>query len=167
MRRFLIVLAVALTVFSSCSRYKDIAVEGVDISGVDAFLHISDVSYKRINNPEEVVKVGEEYEFRIIKLDQEAKKVQIGLKQNFDDPKIAAIKSLKFSEIYEGEVTKLLPFGAIIDLDNGASGLLHISDATEKTDQRIYEIVKVGDRVKVGVKYVSDDNTKVSFVLYR
>lgn len=139
----------------------------VDLNGVDAFLHISDISYRRIKSPEEVVCVGQEYEFRIIKLDQASKKVQVGLKQNQEDPKIAAIKSLKFSEIYTGEVVKLLPFGAIINLDNGASGLLHISDATEKTDQRIYEIVKVGDSVKVGVKDISDDNTRVSFVLYR
>lgn len=139
----------------------------VDISGVDAFLHISDISYRRIKSPEEVISVGMEYEFRIIKLDQSSKKVQVGLKQNQEDPKIAAIKSLKFSEIYDGEVVKLLPFGAIINLENGANGLLHISDATEKTDQRIYEIVKVGDKVKVGVKDISDDNTKVSFVLYK
>lgn len=139
----------------------------VDIAGVDAFIHISDISYKRINNPEEVIKLNEEYEFRIIKLDKDNKKVQVGLKQNNEDPKISAIKSLKFSEIYEGKVTKILAFGAIIELENGASGLLHISDATDNHDKRIYEIVKLDDVVKVGVKSISDDNTKVSFVLYK
>lgn len=139
----------------------------VDVGGVDAFLHISDISYKRINSPADVISEGSEYEFRIIKLDQENKKVQLGLKQNHDDPKVAAIKSLKFSDIYEGEVTKILPFGAIIELENGASGLLHVSDATETGDKRIYEIVKLGDKVKVGVKSISDDNTKVNFVLYK
>lgn len=139
----------------------------VDVAGVDAFIHISDISYRRLNSPEDVIKVNEEYEFRIIKLDKENKKVQVGLKQNYDDPKIAAIKSLKYSEIYEGEVTKILPFGAIIELENGANGLLHVSDATEKNDKRIYEIVKLNDKVKVGVKSISDDNTKVSFILYK
>lgn len=139
----------------------------VDLSGVDAFIHISDISYRRINLPEDVIKVGDTYEFRITKLDKENKKVQVGLKQNQEDPKIAAIKSLKFSEVYEGEVSKILPFGAIIELENGASGLLHVSDATEKNDRRIYEIVKLGQKVKVGVKSISDDNTKVNFVLYR
>lgn len=139
----------------------------VDVSGVDAFIHISDISYKRINTPLDVIKEGETYEFRITKLDKDNKKVQVGLKQNQEDPKISAIKSLKFSEIYEGEVSKLLTFGAIIELDNGASGLLHISDATEKNDKRIYEIVKLGEKVKVGVKSISDDNTKVSFILYK
>lgn len=136
----------------------------VDINGIDAFIHISDISYKRLNSPEEVLSVGKEYEFRIIKLDKENNKVSVGLKQNTQDPKVKAIKELKFSEVYEGTVTKLLPFGAIIELDNGASGLLHINDATDKNDKRIYEIVKQSDRVVVGVKSISDDN-KVSFRL--
>ncbi|MBQ9785996.1 MAG: S1 RNA-binding domain-containing protein, partial [Clostridia bacterium] len=138
----------------------------VDVAGVDAFVHISDLSYRRIKSPSDVVSEGQEYEFRITKLDKEANKVQLGLKQNQEDPKISAIKSLKFSEIYEGVVTKILPFGAIIELENGASGLLHISDATDNNDRRIYEIVKLDEKVKVGVKSISDDNTKVSFVLY-
>lgn len=139
----------------------------VDVNGIDAFLHISDMSYKRINKPDEVIKLGETYEFRIIKLDKDNKKVSVGLKQNNQDPRIAAIKELKFSEVYDGEVVKILPFGAIIQLEISAvQGLLHISDATEKTDRRIYEIVKLGDKVKVGVKSISEDNTKVSFRLF-
>lgn len=138
----------------------------VDINGVDAFLHISDISYKRISKPEDAIELNKEYEFRIIKLDKDAKKVSVGLKQNNEDPRITAIKNLKQSEIYEGEVIKLLPFGAIVRLDNGAEGLLHISDATQKNDKRIYEIVKVGDKIKVGVKSISDNNTKVSFCMY-
>ena len=138
----------------------------VDINGIDAFLHISDMSYKRISNPEEVIKLGETYEFRIIKLDKDNKKVSVGLKQNNPDPRIAAIKELKFSEIYDGKVVKILPFGTIIQLENGIQGLLHVSDATEKNDKRIYEIVKLGDNVKVGVKSISDNNTKVNFRLF-
>ncbi len=138
----------------------------VDINGVDAFLHISDISYKRITKPEEVIELNKEYEFRIIKLDKDNKKVSVGLKQNNEDPKITAIKNLKFSEIYDGEVIKILPFGAIIRLDNGAEGLLHISDATSLNGKRIYEIVKLGEKVKVGVKSISDNNTKVNFCMY-
>ena len=98
-----------------------------------------------------------------IKLDKETKKISLGLKQNQDDPRISAIKNLKFSEVYEGVVTKILAFGAIVELENGVSGLLHVSDATEKNDKRIYEIVKLGDKISVGVKSISEDNTKVSF----
>ncbi len=138
----------------------------VDVNGIDAFLHISDISYKRISRPEEVVELNKEYEFRITKLDKATNKVSVGLKQNNEDPKITAIKNLKFSEIYDGEVVKILPFGAIIRLDNGAEGLLHVSDATQKNDKRIYEIVKLNDKVKVGVKSISDNNNKVNFCMY-
>lgn len=138
----------------------------VDINGVDAFLHISDISYKRISKPEDVIELNKEYEFRITKLDKDNKKVSVGLKQNNEDPRITAIKNLKFSEVYNGEVIKILPFGAIIRLDNGAEGLLHVSDATQKNDKRIYEIVKLGDKIKVGVKSISEDNTKVNFCMY-
>ena len=137
----------------------------VDVAGVSAFVHISDLSYRRINKPEDVIKLDETYEFRIIKLDKDNNKVQLGLKQNGDDPRIKAVKELRFSEVYEGVVTKLLPFGAIVELESGVSGLLHVMDATEKNDKRIYEIVKLGDKVKVGVKSISDDNQKVSFRL--
>lgn len=138
----------------------------VDVNGVDAFIHISDVSYRRISKVEEVLELNKEYEFRITKLDKDNKKVSVGLKQNNEDPRITAIKNLKFSEIYEGEVIKILPFGAIVKLENGVDGLLHISDATQKNDKRIYEIVKLGDKVQVGVKSISDDNTKVNFCMY-
>ncbi len=138
----------------------------IDINGVDAFLHISDIAHKRITSPDEVIELNQIYEFRIIKLDKDNKKVQVGLKQNQEDPKISAVKALKFSEVYNGSVIKILPFGAIIELENGATGLLHISDATTHNDKRIYELVKLGDSVKVGVKSISEDNTKVNFVLY-
>ena len=136
----------------------------VDLSGVDAFIHISDISYDRIKSPDQVLKVGDNYEFRIIKLDKDNQKVSVGLKQNSVDPRIKALNELKLSEVYDGTITKILPFGAIVELDNGLSGLLHISDATDKNDKRIYEIVKLNDKVIVGVKSISQDN-KVSFRL--
>jgi len=138
----------------------------VDLNGVNALLHISDISYKKINNPSEVVEIGKEYEFRIIKLDKENNKISVGLKQNNEDPRITAIKNLKSSEIYKGKVTKLLPFGAIIELENGVTGLLHISDATNDNSKKIYELVHLDDEVKVGVKYINDNNTKVSFRMF-
>jgi len=84
----------------------------IDLSGVDAFIHISDISYKRINNPEEVLEINKEYEFRIVKLDKENNKISVGLKQNNEDPRITLIKNLKSSEIYNGKVIKILQFGA-------------------------------------------------------
>lgn len=137
----------------------------VDVGGVDCFVHISDLSFSRISSPSEVIKEGEELSFKVIEVDRENKKVKLGLKQILPDPIIQKIEDLQIGETYEGEVKKLLAFGAIIKLDNGVSGLLHISNATERHDANIYEFVKLGQRVKVKVLSKDVENKKVSFGL--
>lgn len=137
----------------------------VNVGGVDCLLHISDISYDRINSADEVLKVGEKRQFRVIKLDKENKKVSLGLKQLHDNPKLQRLKALKVGEEYSGEVIKILPFGAIVRLENGAEGLLHISDATNLSDKRIYEIVKLGEKLTVKVKAVDLENQKCNFSL--
>jgi len=137
----------------------------VDVDGVSCFCHISNLSYRHIENIEDFIKVGEVKQFKIIELDRENKKVALGLKQLEVSPKEIAVKALKLYEVYKGKVTKLLPFGALITLENGAVGLLHISNATEKTDKNIYEIVKLDDTVYVQVINIDEENLKVSFKL--
>ena len=137
----------------------------VDIDGVDAFVHISNLAYKRIENPSEVLTEGETYQFKVIELDRESKKVALSKKALEVDPKIQAIKDLKIGEVYEGTVVKILAFGAIIRLDSGVSGLLHISNATTSNTQQIYEVVKLDQRVKVEVLSVDEESGKVSFKL--
>lgn len=139
----------------------------VDVDGVDCFAHISNLSYERISSPSEILKEGDKLKFKVIELDRENKKVALGLKQLQKSPKEIAMEELSEGEIYEGEVIKLLAFGAIIKLSNGATGLLHISNATEKNDKNIYEIVKVGDKVKVQVIQIDQENQKVSFKLVK
>ena len=139
----------------------------VDVDGVDCFAHISNLSYNHISSPSEVVSVGEELSFKVIELDRENKKVALGLKQLQKSPKEIAMESLQEGEIYDGEVSKILAFGAIVKLENGATGLLHISNATEKNDKNIYEIVKLGDKIKVQVIQIDRDNQKISFKLVR
>ena len=137
----------------------------VDVDGVRCFCHISNLSYNRIEKIEDFIKVGEVRQFKIIDLDRASKKVALGLKQLEVSPRETAIKSLKLYEVYKGTVTKLLPFGALVTLENGAVGLLHISNATEKTDKNIYEIVKLDDTVYVQVINIDEENMKVSFKL--
>ena len=137
----------------------------INVGGIDCLLHISDISYDKIQSVDQVLKVRETRQFRVIKIDKENKKVSLGLKQLYDNPKIQAIKNLVVGEMYSGEVIKLLQFGAIIKLENGAEGLLHIQDATTKNDARIYQIVKVGQKVNVFVKSVDLEKNKCSFSL--
>lgn len=137
----------------------------VDVGGVDCFVHISDLSFSRISSPSDVISEGQELNFKVIEVDRENKKVKLGLKQILPDPIIEKIENLTVGETYEGEVTKLLAFGAIIKLDSGVSGLLHISNATDRHDANIYEFVKLGQRVSVKVLSKDVENKKVSFGL--
>ncbi len=137
----------------------------IEVDGIDCFLHISNVSYNRISNPSEVIKEGEEYTFKVIELDRENKKVALSLKALQESPKVLAIKSLQVGQSYSGEVVKILKFGAIIKLENGASGLLHISNATEDKQKQIYEIVKLDEKVDVIVLDKDEAEERVSFAL--
>ena len=137
----------------------------VSVEGFDCFVHISNIAYEKIDKIEDVLKVGQEYQFRVIKIDKENKKVELSRKALLEDPKITRIKELVVGSIYDGEVIKLLQFGAIVKLGNGATGLLHISNCTENKTKKIYELVKVGDKVKVEVLSKNEEEQKVSFKL--
>lgn len=137
----------------------------VSVDGFDCFLHISNISYERLNKVEDALQIGQECQFRVIKVDRENKKVELSLKALLEDPKQTRIKELSVGEVYDGEVVKLLQFGAIVKLENGASGLLHISNCTEDRTKKIYELVKTGDCIKVEVISKDEEQMKVSFKL--
>lgn len=138
----------------------------IDVDGVSCFIHISDVSYNRINNINDYLKVGETYNFRVIKIDKDNKKVSLGIKQLMENPKVAILKKMQIGEKYMGTVVKILAFGAIIKLDdNNIEGLLHISDATDHNDKRIYQVVKLGQKIEVEIKSIDTEKDRVRFKL--
>lgn len=137
----------------------------VSVEGFDCFLHISNISYDKLEKVEDALHVGEEKMFKVIKVDRENKKVELSLKALLEDPKTTRIKELLVGSVYDGEVVKLLQFGAIVRVENGATGLLHISNCTENRQRKIYELVKVGDKVRVEVVSKDEENQKVSFKL--
>lgn len=137
----------------------------VSVEGFDCFLHISQVAHERLEKVEDALKIGDEKQFRVIKLDRENKKVELSLKALLEDPKVSKVKALNLGDVLEGEIVKLLQFGAIVKVANGATGLLHISNCTEDRTKKIYEIVKVGDIVKVEVLSKDETEGKVSFSL--
>ena len=137
----------------------------VDVDGVDCFLHISQVSYDKIENVAEVLSEGETYKFKVIKLDRENKKVELSYKALLEDPKITRVKELSIGDRMTAKVVKLLRFGAIVKAPNGATGLLHIQNCTENRTKTIYELVKVDDEVEVEVIDKNEEEGKVSFKL--
>ena len=139
----------------------------IDVGGIDCFIHISNLAYSHVNNVEEVLKEGEEYNFKVIEVDRENKKVALSFKALQQSPRFIAIKELHEGAIYKGVVIKILQFGAIIKLENGATGLLHIKNATEANHKHIYEIVKLDDKVEVEVLSKNEEEQRVSFKLLK
>lgn len=139
----------------------------VEVSGVDCFIHISNLAYKHIDKIEDILEEGKEYNFKVIEVDREKKKVALSFKALQQSPRLLAIKELHVGAIYKGSVVKLLAFGAIIKLENGATGLLHIKNATDKNNQNIYDIVKLDQNVEVEVLDKDEENERVSFKLVR
>ena len=137
----------------------------VEVDGVDCFLHISNISYDRLENVGDAIKEGEIYSFKVVSLDRENKKVDLSLKALLSDPKIERVKALVVGEVYPCKVVKLLRFGAIIKAPNGATGLLHIQNCTENKTKNIYELVKVDDEVEAVVIDKDEEEGKVSFRL--
>ena len=137
----------------------------VSVDGFDCFLHISNISYDKLEKVEGSLQVGQECQFKVIKIDRENKKVELSLKALLEDPKTTRIKELIVGDSYEAEVIKLLQFGAIVKAPNGATGLLHISNCTENKTRKIYELVKVGDKVEVELISKDEESQKVSFKL--
>ena len=139
----------------------------VDVEGVDCFIHISDLSYDRVSNVQEIIKEGETYTFRVIKLDKENKKVSLGIKQLDISPRIKTIQSLNGGEVFKGIVSKILPFGALVKLENGVEGLLHISNATDNLQKRIYEIVKIEQEITVEIIDVDKEKNRLGLKLIK
>lgn len=137
----------------------------VSVDGFDCFLHISQMSYEKLEKVEDALNVGDVKQFKVIKVDRENKKVELSLKALLEDPKTTKIKELVIGEVYQAEVIKLLQFGAIVEVPNGATGLLHIANCTENKQRKIYELVKVGQKVEVTCIGKDEENKKASFRL--
>jgi len=130
----------------------------VDIGGVDGLLHISEMSWHRINHPSEVVKVGDEIEVMVLKIDRENEKISLGLKQVLPNPWDTVAEKYPIGSIVLAKVVRLAPFGAFVQLEPGVEGLVHISHLAERHVAKPDEVVTEGE--EVNVKVLSVDPTE-------
>lgn len=137
----------------------------VEVGGIDCLLHISDISYDRINSASEVLELGKTYKFKVIKLDRENERVSLGYKQLQESNKHKLLKEAQVGERVKAKVSKILPFGAILRTANGLDGLLHIKNATEDRRAQIHQIVKLDDEIEVYIKNIDLENDKVEFAI--
>jgi small subunit ribosomal protein S1 len=131
--------------------------------GIDGLLHVSDMSWTRkISHPNEMVEKGQELECRVLSVDQERRRIALGLKQMSDDPWASDIPAkYQPGQIVKGPVTKITNFGVFVGLENGLEGLLHISELADHKVEDPEEVVKVGEVIEVKVLRVDPDERKI------
>ena len=134
----------------------------VDLGGIDGLIHISDLSWKRVINPSEVVSVGDKVEVYVIDFDKAKQRISLGLKEVSDNPWNKVSTKFKSGDIVEATVAKLLDFGAFVELEPGVEGLVHISEIAEERILKPSDILKTGDKVKVKILEINRENQKIS-----
>lgn len=138
----------------------------VDIGGVDALLHVSDISWSRINKPEDALAVGEQIEVKVLKIDPDKKRISVGLKQLQPHPWDSVADQYKVGERVRGTVTRLMEFGAFVELDPGIEGLIHLSEMSwAKRVRSAGDVVKPGDTVEAVILSVSPAERRISLGL--
>lgn len=137
----------------------------VDIGGIDALLHIGDLSHDRVRRVEDVIKEGQNVRVKILKLDWENDRHSLGLKQLTADPFEAGIKDVVDGAELTGRVTKLLEFGAFVEVAPGVEGLVHISELAWSRVAKVSDVVQPNQVIKVKVLKVEKDSRKISLSL--
>ena len=134
----------------------------IDLGGVDGLVHVSELSWKHVDHPSEVVQVGQEVEVDVLDVDLERERVSLSLKATQEDPWKEFERKYQAGEIIEGQVTKLVPFGAFVRVAQGIEGLVHISELSEQHVESPEAVLSVGDQVRVKVIEVDVSRRRIS-----
>ena len=138
----------------------------VDIGGVDGLLHVSDISWSRIGKPADVLTVGQEIEAKVLKVDVEKRRISLGIKQLQPHPWDTAGEKYKVGERVRGVVTRIVDFGAFVELEPGVEGLIHISEMSwSRRIKKASDVVKQGDAVEAVVLAVNPADKRISLGL--
>lgn len=135
----------------------------VDLGGIDGLLHITDLAWRRVKHPSEVLTVGDEVEAKILKFDQEKNRVSLGIKQLGDDPWVSLGRRYPVSTRLFGKVSNLTDYGAFVEVEPGIEGLVHVSEM-DWTNKNIHpgKIAQLGDEVEVMILEIDEDRRRLS-----
>ena len=137
----------------------------VDLGGVDGLVHVSELSWKHIDHPSEVVEVGQEVTVEVLDVDLDRERVSLSLKATQEDPWQAFARTHAIGQVVPGKVTKLVPFGAFVRVEDGIEGLVHISELAQRHVDLPEQIVKVGEEVFVKVIDIDLERRRISLSL--
>ena len=135
----------------------------VDLGGIDGLLHITDLAWRRVRHPSEVLNVGDEVQAKVLKFDQEKNRVSLGLKQLGEDPWVGISRRYPQSTRLFGKVTNITDYGAFVEVEQGIEGLVHVSEM-DWTNKNIHptKVVQLGDEVEVMILEIDEDRRRIS-----
>jgi 4-hydroxy-3-methylbut-2-enyl diphosphate reductase len=137
----------------------------VDIGGLEGLVHISNLSWERINHPSDVINVSDKVKVKIINLDKEKNRISLSLKETLPKPWDTFIKNKKVGDIVKGKVTKIFNFGAIVRLEEGVDGLIHISEISLEPVKNPADKLKIGDIIEVKIININEKEQKIGLSL--
>jgi len=135
----------------------------VDLGGIDGLLHITDLAWRRVKHPTEVVNIGDELEAKVLKFDQEKSRVSLGLKQLGEDPWLGLARRLPQGTRLFGNISNLTDYGAFVEIEPGIEGLVHVSEM-DWTNRNVHpgKVVQLGDEVEIMILEIDEDRRRIS-----
>ena len=137
----------------------------VDLGYIDGLIHISDLSWKRVNHPSDIFKSGDKVEVRIKSFDKENQKISLIYKRVEDNPWEILKKEYYVGKEFESKVVNILPYGAFVNILDGIDGLIHISEISNERIRSPKDVLSIGDIVKVKIKFIDETQKKVSLTM--
>jgi small subunit ribosomal protein S1 len=139
----------------------------VDLDGIDGLIHISELSWSHVNHPSELLEIGQEVQVKVLDIDRDRQRISLGLKQTQSDPWQEVLDRHDQGDVIEGRVTKVVTFGAFVEIVPGVEGLVHISELAQHHVENPREVVSPGDEVKAKIIEMDADRRRLSLSLKR
>jgi small subunit ribosomal protein S1 len=139
----------------------------VDLDGIDGLIHISELSWSHVNHPSEILNIGDVVPVKVLDIDRERQRISLGLKQTQEDPWQRVMDTYNVGDVLEGKVTKVVSFGAFVEILDGVEGLVHISELAQHHVENPREVVNQGDTVKVRILEIDSERRRLSLSVKR
>ncbi len=139
----------------------------VDLNGIDGLIHISELSWSHVNHPSEILTIGQTVSVKVLDIDRDRQRISLGLKQTQEDPWQRIVDTYNVNDELEGQVTKVVTFGAFVEIMDGVEGLVHISELAPHHVENPREIVAPGDDVRVKILEIDSERRRLSLSVKR
>jgi small subunit ribosomal protein S1 len=139
----------------------------VDLDGIDGLIHISELSWSHVNHPSEILSIGDRVMVKVLDIDRQRQRISLGLKQTQEDPWQRVVDTYNVGDELEGNVTKVVTFGAFVEILDGVEGLVHISELAQHHVENPREIIQPGDTVRVKILEIDSERRRLSLSVKR